>query len=245
MSPGAEQARAERFAHIWSVLDAALDWERLGVLHCHEGGESFFGVEDRGAILDAGLLFADDLAALLTPSGRSLYVGASVAELVPMLVESQILGRDVLWYEKETPVTTALTQALAQVAKELDCQVPLPKIEDLPESSDPTCDHLWMVSVLTDPDVFPALHDRLYERTGELATGRGDPATELAVAEELTTRALAFAKTPAIFSTTDEELRIVRPLCQRLGFDLRVPESARLSAVVGDPVRLCELVSHS
>ena len=59
MEPGAEAV--ERFAAAWSALEEELDWGLLGRLHCAEGGDDFFGVEDRAALLETGLLFADDL----------------------------------------------------------------------------------------------------------------------------------------------------------------------------------------
>ncbi len=245
MSQGNEQ----RFAEIWSALDGALDWERLGVLHCHEGGEDFFDLVDRGALLEAGLLFADDLGRRLSEGGTSLYIGASVAELVPMLVESLVLGRQVLWYELASPIIEELAGALEEVERKLDCMLPRPCLRPIQEAQRPgsqaPIDHLWLVSVLSDPDAFPALHDRLYERKGEAATGKGDFESELETARALASAALRMCEVPALVTTSDEELSVLVPLCEELGFLLQVPDAARLSAVVGDPVRHCSLTKRT
>lgn len=228
-----------RFAAIWSALEAALDWERLGVLHCHEGGEGFFGEEARQALLEAGLLFADDLGRLLRPGGASLYVGASAAELVPMIVETQVLERRVQWVELPGETMELLVRGLERAECDVGCNLPRPIVEGWEAVPALEVDHLWMVSVLNDPEVFPALHDELYQRTGELATGRGDLALERERALELAQRALARLAPPGWLSTTDEELSLLGPRARDLGLVLEVPETARLSAVVGDPVRHC------
>jgi hypothetical protein len=97
------------------------------------------------------------------------------------------------------------------------------------------------VSVLTDPDAFPALHDRLYARGGAEATGRGDLASERQRAESLAELALTRLARPGRLTTTDEELELVLPLAERLGLRVRVPARARLSPVVGDRVRGCRV----
>jgi len=238
----------QRFAAIWSALEGALDWERLGVLHCHEGGEDFFGEESRQALLEAGLLFADDLGRRLRPAGASLYVGASVAELVPMIVETQVLEREVQWVELPGETMELLVRGLEHAEREVGCTLPRPLVEGWETVPALEVDHLWLVSVLSDPEAFPALHDELYQRTGELATGRGELELERERALELATRALGRLAPPGWLSTTDEELGLLVPRARDLGLALDVPDTARLSAVVGDPVRHCAVrtrASHS
>ena len=103
---------------------------------------------------------------------------------------------------------------------------------------DASCDHLWLASVLTDPEAFPSLHDRLYERAGSaLATGRGDTNDDLARAEQLVREWLAKAVQPALLSTTDEELELIVPIARTMNLQLQVPTTGTLSAVVGDTLR--------
>ena len=67
-------------------------------------------------------------------------------------------------------------------------------------------------------------------------TGRG-----CARADALVARLLDALRTPAHFSTTDEELAIVGPACEARGLKLEPAERGRLSEVVGDVVRTCRL----
>ena len=97
-------------------------------------------------------------------------------------------------------------------------------------------------SAQSDPDAFPALHDALYERSGsELATGRGDLEEEHRRAGELVDALLARAAPPCLLTTTDEELELIGPRAAARGLALHVPSEARLSALVGDAVRVCRL----
>ena len=103
-------------------------------------------------------------------------------------------------------------------------------------------DHVWLVSVLTDPGAFPALHDLLYERRGtELATGKGDTKRERQRARELCHRLVASLSDRAVFSTTKEELPIVLESIEHHGLVLENPQRARLSPIVGDPVLVTQV----
>ena len=239
----------ERLAMALGEIEARLDWPALGRLYCDEGGEDFFDDQAREAFIDTGLRLASDVAEALQglsgSQGRSLYVGAAVAELPLLLCESLVLGRKVVCAGPASPERTALDLALAQAEEELGFRLPRYGQESVPRrprASFGVFDHLWMVSVLTDPEGFPALHDWLYERGGtELATGRGDRVRERARAEELIERLLECVESPALFTTTDEELVLVREVTQRQGWRLDEPKLARLSGIVGDPVRVCRL----
>ena len=54
-------ARTQAFAAALAAVDAALDWEALAALYCHDDGAGFFRREQREAIQDTGLHFAADL----------------------------------------------------------------------------------------------------------------------------------------------------------------------------------------
>ena len=64
-------------------------------IYCNEGGDAFWTVH-RGPARRLGCEWADALGPRLTPGGRSLYVGAGVAELPAMLHETLDLGRTVV-----------------------------------------------------------------------------------------------------------------------------------------------------
>jgi len=244
--PGAER-RTERFAAALVELDRELDWSALGRAYCWSGGDDFFAPPDRAALRDAGLAFAADvgdaLAALdgarrAAGPGRSLYLGAALAELAPMLFERLVLDREVVAVSLAGAETAELGRALAAVGARLGVELVAIGTDGIPARCRGTCDHLWMVSVLTDPEAFPALHDRLYGREGGPdAVGGGELEEELGRARDLLDGLLGCARRPALLTTTDEE----RELLADRGLALSVPPTARLSPVVGDPVRVCRL----
>lgn len=235
-------------AALCGVLDE-LDWPLLGELYCYEGGEHFFDAERRAAILDGGLAQAAEIGAALERFrtgdglgvGASLYVGASVFELGPILFESLFLGRHVDARNLPGRESAELDRALVAVARGMD--LTLPRISTTPvEAATGSFDHVWLVSVLTDPEAFPALHDELYGRHGtDLATGRGDLAGERARAEALVARLLAQAASPCLVTTTEDEEPIWRAVCPRQGRALAAPGPGRLSPVVGDAVHIWQL----
>jgi hypothetical protein len=74
---------------------ARLDYARLGPIYCDEGGDEFWAAK-RGLCQRLGLKLAKALLPRLQPGGTSLYVGAGVAEIPLLLMESLDLGRHVL-----------------------------------------------------------------------------------------------------------------------------------------------------
>jgi len=244
--PGAS-GPAQLFAAALVGLEEELDWTLLGELHCWEGGAGFFPAEQRAALREAGLLFAADVAEWVPRGGpgRSLYLGAALAELAPILCERLVLEREVVALSLPGAQTAELNRALAVVGAALGRE--LARIDTVPlgELEGEPCDHAWMTSVLTDPEAFPALHDELYGRRAELATGRGDLAAEREQAGSLVAALLERLRPPCLLTTTDEELALVAPACAARGWRLAVPASARLSAVVGDPVRHCRVSLES
>jgi hypothetical protein len=241
-APRAEAART--FAAALASLDDELDWSGLGAAYCEGDARDFFDGPRRAALVEVGLQLADDVSAGLPGAGpgRSLYLGAAVAELVPILAERLVLGREVLWSNRPGPELDELRRALVAVGGRLGLELPRPSSAALVELPPGACDHLWMVSVLSDPDSFPALHDALYERAGTaLGTGRGDPAAERRRAEVLVAQLLDRGASACVLTTTDEELQLVRPLARTRGWALEVPARGRRSALVGDVVRVCRL----
>ena len=232
---------AEAFGAALVALDAELDWELLEGLYCWDDGAGFFAPEQREAAMEAGLQVAAALAERLAdlPSagpGRSLYVGAAVAELAPMLCEGLVMGREVLALNLPGAEADELNRALGVVGVDLRVVHELPGV---------AFDHLWVVSVLTDPEAFPALHDELYRRSGEGATGRGDARVERARAEGLVRAWCTNLAAPGLVSTTDEELAFFEAECARRGSPLAVPDVARLSPIVGDAIRHCAVAARA
>jgi len=240
----------QRFAAALTEVHEALDWDLLGGLYCEEGGENFFPPEQREAITDAGLLLAVDvgegLAARPDEPGRSLYVGAAVGELAPMLCEALVMGREVIPVNLMNEETAEINRAIESVAQRLGFKLPTIRTGDWNPVGVGFCQHVWLVSVLTDPGNFPALHDELYDRAGtSLATQRGYLPAELASARELVRKVLDCAAPGGFITTTDEEFPIFAEQCARRNWSLGAPEQARLSAIVGDPVRVCPITDDA
>ena len=115
-------------AALTEVFDR-LDWHALGLHYCFEGGENFFDEVAREKLFEAQVGFASEVvetlqAQQLSETGRSLYVGAALSELGPMLGESILTKREVLAFSLDNPETRELNQCLAKVARQLDQTLP-------------------------------------------------------------------------------------------------------------------------
>lgn len=229
-----------------SALDLELDWELLGRSTCEGDGTEFFDDALREKIVDTGCRFAEDIAsALADATGRSLYLGAEIAELPLILAEHLVMGRRVEWLNLAGAHTDEIERAIRAVSARLSIELPVPTSRSLSDIEPASCDHLWMVSVLTDPDHFPALHDALYERTsGPLATGRGSLDDDRVRAQALVEVFLDRAAARCVLSTTDEERTLIEPAVARRGWELEFAPGGRLTAIVGDRVRIANLRAH-
>jgi len=228
--------RHQLFGAVLGSIQAELDWERLGRAYCEGDGTDFFDDELRERWLDVGLQIADLLARHLSHgSGRSVYVGAALAEVPIMLVESIVLGREVVWVNVACDEIEELERVVRLVAERFEFALPLPSLAPLESLPRASFDHVWMVSVLTDPDHFPALHDELYERRGtELATARGTLSADRERAERLAIAAIELAANGAVFTTTTDELTVVKPASSSRGRVLESIVTKLETAIVGD-----------
>ena len=242
-SPETDEA-SRRFAAACVELEDELDWKLLGAQYCEGDARDFFDQAARANLREAGLRFAGDLAeALASARGHSLYLGAGLFELTPVLCETLVLGRTARAFTLPGREVDELNRSLAAVQRRLGFDLPRYETGGLDPRNVGRCDHGWLVSVLTDPERFPALHDQLYERKGSaLATGRGDLGRERERARRLVGRLLDCLAPPCRLTTTDEELGIVGEVCADRELQLEVPDAARLSAIVGDPVRFCRVI---
>lgn len=225
-----------RFAAALCEVEAELDWARLEAVYCEGDAAGFFGPDQLEAQRDAGLLFASDLGARLdhaSPHG-SLYVGAGAAELAPALFEALALGRPVRWVTLPGPEAKELTRAFAAVGERLGMELPAIDTQPLAPCPKPDSDHLWMVSVLSDPIAFPALHRTVY---GKKAPRANALHADRRKARELLRTAFTHLVPPALVHTTNEELSLVELAAQERGGRLEMDEMGRLSPIVGDVVR--------
>ncbi|MEO0650729.1 MAG: hypothetical protein AAFZ65_08625 [Planctomycetota bacterium] len=229
-------AHEERFGAALVEVEQALDWTLLGQVYCHEGGEDFFDDEQLDALREAALHFASDVGERLgdRPKGRSLYVGAGVAELAPILCDALLLRREVAIVALPGPESKELNRALTAAEERLGFALPRWSTKPLGSLRRDGFDHLWMVSVLNDPEAFPALSKRLYERGSPPARALN---RDRSAANALLDEAFRRIEAPCDFATSEEELPLLEGAARSRGLRLEVEEAGRLSAIVGDVVR--------
>jgi hypothetical protein len=227
-----------QFAAALDAAEGAIDWQALESVYCSGDGKGFFSPEAIDAARNAGLLFAGDLGQHLSPNGRSLYVGAGVAELAPLVFEATMLNRKVTVHGLDGIELNLLKAAMASVAEVTGGLAPRVTTAPMRPAETGQVDHLWFVSVLTDPDAFPAMHNKLYGRQGgPLQVAGGHPKAERIRVETLVRLALGGLAPKAILTTSDEELPVFEAIGSSMGFTFVNPTVSRLTGIVGDPVR--------
>ena len=206
---------------------AKLDYGVLGDMYCDEGGEAFWNAH-RKKCQTMGLKIAETLKQRLSQKGRSLYVGAGVAELPMLVLETLDMNRTVEAYN--------LREREADILNRACHNLPFAIHAAGAQKARGTFDHLWMASVLNDPECFP--------ETSALAYGRADPVRfdpvafqrERAHIQRLLDACLPKLSRPGLLSTTVEEVTWMTHwlTCNRIPF--HVEEQLYPTAIVGDPL---------
>ncbi|MEW6544617.1 MAG: hypothetical protein AB1411_13555 [Nitrospirota bacterium] len=204
-----------------------LDYRRLGPIYCEEGGGAFWKAS-RGPCERLGVRLALVLLNRLKPGGRSLYVGAGVAELPMLLTETLELGRTVEAYNLRADEVTLLNRACRGLPVRFEARDG--------RAAGGRFDHLWLVSVFNDPERFPEL--------SALSYGRANPATfdPVAFARErkavlsLAEACLDKLTLPGLVTTSVEEIPWIVGWCAKRAVPCVVEEEDYPTAIVGDPV---------
>jgi hypothetical protein len=204
-----------------------LDYASLGPIYCDEGGEAFWE-ERRGPCQDLGTRLASVLLGRLAPKGRSLFVGAGVAEIPVLVGETLELQREVVACNLRAPEVALLNQACTGMPFSFTAQDARTAMGEF--------DHLWMVSVLNDPECFPEL--------SALSSGRANPVTfdpsaftrERAAVAALAAGCLDKLARPGLVTTSVEEIPWVTDWCDRRGVPYVVEDDDYPTALVGDPI---------
>jgi len=210
----------------------SLDYQKLGTIYCDEGGEAFW--EDRREpCRTLGIVLAEVLLNRLKSGGRSLYVGAGVAEIPMLFMEALDLERHIDAFNLRVAEVAVLNQA---------CKgLPLPISANDARSARGSYDHLWIVSVLNDPEQ--------YQNVSALCYGRANPVTfnPHAFLEERT-HIMAVAEAclkkvalPGLVSTSVEEIPWITDWCDRNRIRYVVEDEDYPTAIVEDPVCLIRI----
>lgn len=213
-------------AAIATVFDR-LDYQALGPVYCYEGGDEFWQAK-RKPCQRLGITVAEALVKKLPRGGRSLYIGAGVAELPPLLAEALDGHRHVEAYNLRRLEVVALNRACRSL--------PVKFLARDASSAKGTFDHLWIVSVLNDPERFPHL--------APLSYGRADPVTfdpmkfqrERRIVQSIVDRCLPKLRLPGLVTTSTEEVVWIAEWCHRKKIPYIVERRQYATALVGDPI---------
>jgi len=208
---------------------AALDGDAMGRIYCDQGGDAFW-LARRGPVVELGLRWARQLERRLPRSGQSFYVGAGVAELPCMLVESLELGRDVVACSLRGEECHLLNAALADAG--LDLRI---RHEDA-RSIAVAADHVSLVSVLTDPESFPTVSGLTYGRTHPATVDVARFAREAEAARGLVAAVLDRLRLPGLVTTTVEEVPWVLAWADGAAATVAADDQMVPTALVGDPI---------
>jgi hypothetical protein len=204
-----------------------LDYARLGPVYCDEGGEEFWKAK-KGLCLRRGSAIAAALRRRLPVGGHSLYVGAGVPEIPPLIMELLELKRKPAAYNLRGEEARVLNRAHGQNGL---------RFEHGDAGHAPGgYDHLWIVSVLNDPERFPDLSALSYGRAAPLTFSPTRFEKERRIVRQLVTRCLAKLRRPGWVTTTTEEVQWIAEWCHRHGIPYAVEAKQYPTATVGDPI---------
>lgn len=222
-----EPSLRPRTKQVIREIFAKLNYTALGDIYCEEGGEAFWKAHKKKC-QTMGSKIAEALKRRLSQKGRSLYVGAGVAELPMMVMETLEMNRTVEAYNLRKPEVHILNQA---------CHgLPFAIHATAAQTARGTFDHLWIASVLNDPECFP--------ETSALSYGRADPVRvdpeafqrEKSHIQDLLDACLRKLSRPGLLSTTVEEVTWMTDWLTRHRIPFHVEEQLYPTAIVGDPL---------
>ncbi len=213
--------------HVIADVFDHLDYKRLESVYCYEGGDEFWRTK-REPCRRLGTKVAEVLVRKLSHSGRSLYVGAGVTELPALLAEVIELQRQVAPYNLRRSEVVVLNRACRSLPLKF-------KAQDASLASG-LFDHLWIVSVLNDPERFPHL--------APLSYGTADPVTfdprqfeqQRRVVRSIVDRVMPKLSLPGLVTTSTEEVIWIADWCHRKTIPYLVEREQFPTALVGDPV---------
>jgi hypothetical protein len=204
-----------------------LDYRRLAGIYCYEGGDTFWKAK-REPCRRLGMAIGEALLLRLPAGGRSLYVGAGVAELPSLLVESLELRRSVVACNLRRSEVATLNGA---------CRgLPLRFHAADAGKARGTFDHLWIVSVLNDPERYPQVAAVSYGRAVPLTLDPRAFVKERRILQSLVDRCLSKLRFPGTVTTSVEEVNWIADWCHRKRIAYRIERRQFRTALVGDPI---------
>jgi hypothetical protein len=212
-----------------------LDYPALGRIYCDEGGDAFWKAM-RGPCQRLGIKLAEVLRGRLAPAGHSLYVGAGVAELPVLAMETMEMGRTVTACNLRADEVAVLNRACHDA--------PFRFIHQDAGEADGTYDHLWIVSVLNDPERFPELSALSYGRANPVLFDTEAFTKERAEVVSLAAHCLRKLQLPGLVTTSTEEINWITDWCLRRNIACVVEPKSYPTATVEDPVCFIRIGGH-
>jgi hypothetical protein len=211
---------------IVSVFDH-LDYQKLGPIYCYEGGDEFWKAK-RKPCERLGINLSRALLRKLPRGGRSLYVGAGVAELPVLLAEAIELTRQVEPYNLRRSEVAVLNRACVGT--------PVKFYATTAEKAKGMFDHLWIVSVLNDPERFPDLSPLSYGNANPVTFSPARFERQRRIVRSIVDRCMPKLSLPGWVTTSTEEVVWIADWCHRHGTPYHVEQRQYPTALVGDPI---------
>jgi len=208
-------------------LFTQLDYHALGPIYCDGGGDAFWN-NRRTPSQRLGMRIASHLSQRLVPKGRSLYVGAGVAELPMLTMETRALHRSVNAHNLRKDEVDTLNNSCADL--------PFTFRATPAQRAKGSFDHIWMVSVLNDPEVYPETSALSYGRVNPVHFDPERFTQERRTLLNLVNICLRKLTIPGLVTTSVEEIPWVTAWCLERNLPFRIENRTYPTAIVGDPV---------
>lgn len=216
-----------------STLLEGLDYGALADIYCDEGGEAFW--EDRrGPVVEAGLAWAAALGRRLRPAGKSLYLGAGVAELPALVTEALDLRRKLCITNLRAAECESLNESLAALGLEDRIRFTPGGIES--HSGKGPFDHVSVVSVLDDPETWPLVSGVTYGRIPPVLLDVAGFEKERSKVQKLVADVFDAMSLPCLVTTTVEEVVWFLNAAESRHLVVEADEETIETALVGDPI---------
>ena len=223
MPPRLQPATRRTIAEIF----AKLDYRALGPIYCHEGGDAFWKSKRR-LCRRLGSALAVRLRGRLKRKGRSLYVGAGVAEIPVVSMETIERDREVVACNLRSAEVRILNRACTSLSVRFHARNAA--------TVSGTFDHLWLVSVLNDPECYPELSDLSYGRANPATFDPRRFARERRDMQRVLDRCLGKLTRPGLITTSTEEAHWIADWCAARKIPWHVERRRYPSPTVGDPI---------
>lgn len=214
------------------ALLGSLDYAALGPIYCDSGGDAFWQAH-RGPVLELGMRWATEAGARFSPGGRSLYVGAGVAELPVMVTEVLDLERRCVAANLRRAECDVLDAALRAAGLDERLRLHCGSAVDLVDAG---FDHLAVVNVLDDPQTYPAVSEVTYGLASALDLDVEAFVRERAAVRRLVATLCDALCLPGWITTTFEEAPWFLEWASQHGAGVGSDECMLETALVGDPI---------